>query len=176
MATRVWKHVTRGMRVEVARGLVRHEERRGVGDGPGDGDALLLAAGQLRRAVMQPLAQPQEREKLRRPLPRLALAQAADDLRHDHVLDCGELRQEVVELIDEADLLPAQARAAGIVHGRGRAPLDENLAPVRLLEKTATCRSVDLPVPDGATRATISPGQMARSAPLRMSRNPSPSG
>ena len=38
---------------------------------------------------------------------------------HD-VLEGRELRQQVVELVDEAELVAAQRRAAGIVHGGGR--------------------------------------------------------
>ena len=52
-----------------------------------------------------------------------------------HVLEGGELRQEVVELVDEADLLAAQARAPGIVHGGCRLAADVDLAAVRLLEQ-----------------------------------------
>ena len=33
--------------IEVAGGLVREQDRRGTGEGAGDGDALLLTAGEL---------------------------------------------------------------------------------------------------------------------------------
>ncbi len=39
-----------GLGVEIAGRLVGEQDQRGVGDGAGDGDALLLAAGQLGRA------------------------------------------------------------------------------------------------------------------------------
>ena len=43
-----------GLGVEVAGGLVGQENLGGVEQRPGDGHALLLAAGQLSRAVVQP--------------------------------------------------------------------------------------------------------------------------
>ena len=55
------------MAVEVAGRLVG-EDQRGFGDErAGDGDALLLAAGQLGRLVVEPVAQPEALERRRRP-------------------------------------------------------------------------------------------------------------
>jgi hypothetical protein len=42
--------------VEVARGLVGEEHGRGAGEGAGDGDALLLAAGELGGQVLGAVA------------------------------------------------------------------------------------------------------------------------
>jgi hypothetical protein len=47
---------------------------------------------------------------------RLCLAETADELRHHHVLQGREFRQEMVELVDEADPLAPQAGAAAVVH------------------------------------------------------------
>ena len=47
------EHRARGGGVEVAGRLVGQQQARLVGQGAGDGDALLLAAGQLGRLVVQ---------------------------------------------------------------------------------------------------------------------------
>jgi hypothetical protein len=61
--------------------------------------------------------------------------QAGDHLRHDDVLERRELRQQVVELIDEADRRAAQrgARAVGQLRGGGAPEID--LAAVGLFEE-----------------------------------------
>jgi hypothetical protein len=51
-------------RVERAGGLVAEQHVRALGDGARDGDALLLAAGELRREVVQPLAEADQRQRL----------------------------------------------------------------------------------------------------------------
>ena len=50
------EHLGAGLRVEVAGRLVGEHDRRPAGEGPGDRDALLLAAGELVRPVPQPVA------------------------------------------------------------------------------------------------------------------------
>ncbi len=70
--------------VEVARRLVGEDERRIVGERPGDGDTLLLAARELRRIVMGALGQTHFLEQRRRALARVT---PPDQLhRHQHVL------------------------------------------------------------------------------------------
>ena len=56
--------VAGGVRIEVAGRLVGEQKARRVGDGAGDGDALLLAARQLRRPVVEPLAEAEKDEEL----------------------------------------------------------------------------------------------------------------
>ena len=46
-----------GVGVEVAGGLVGEQQARGIGDGAGDGDALLLAAGEFAGAMIEALAE-----------------------------------------------------------------------------------------------------------------------
>src|SRR3954471_20251731 len=77
----------------------------------------------------------QEAQNLPRPLPCLRPRQTADELRHNDVLKRRELRQQVVELVDEADLLAPQARALGVAHAGRRVAADVNLAAVRLLQE-----------------------------------------
>ena len=53
-----------GLGVEVARRLVGEDDVGLAGQGAGDGDTLLLAAGQLARAVLQAVVQPDRRDDL----------------------------------------------------------------------------------------------------------------
>ena len=59
------EHPARGPRVEIAGRLVGQKDARPVGQRAGDGDALLLAAGKLRRAVRQPLSEPHHAQQPR---------------------------------------------------------------------------------------------------------------
>ena len=176
IAISVVEDVPGGVRIEIAGRLVGEEQARRVGDRARDGDALLLAAGQFGRTVSRRAPSPRKPSSCSA----RSFASACDrprmSLRHHDVLERREFRQEMVELVDEADLHAPQRVRSGVVHAGGRLAADEDLAGVRLLQSPATWRSVDLPVPDGATSATISPGQIARSAPRRMSRKPSPCG
>ena len=51
------QHLGAGARVEVAGRLVGEDDLGSAGERPGDGDPLLLAAGELARPVVQPVAQ-----------------------------------------------------------------------------------------------------------------------
>ncbi len=57
-----------GVRVQVAGGFVGKQHLRGVGEGAGDGDPLLLAAGELVRVVLGALFQPNALQEFARPL------------------------------------------------------------------------------------------------------------
>ncbi len=59
------EHVLGGVRVEVAGRLVGEDETRLVGQRAGDGGALLLAARQLRRAVIDAVGETQRAQHLR---------------------------------------------------------------------------------------------------------------
>ena len=63
-----------GVAVEVAGRLVGEDERRLGDERPGDGDALLLAAGQLGRLVVEAVAQAEPLERGRRPRARARAA------------------------------------------------------------------------------------------------------
>ena len=96
--------------VEVADRLVGENERGIVGEGPGNGDALLLAAAQFRRPVPGAIAKTDGIEEFPgAPGIRLALRQHW----HKNVLESCKLREQVVGLEDEPDALVA------IVRGRG---------------------------------------------------------
>ncbi len=114
--------VVGGVDVEIAGRLVGEQDARRIGDRARDGDALLLAARKLRRPVRQPVLEPQIAQQLGAALARFAARQAADHLRQDDVLQRGEFRQQMMELIDEADLGAPDPRARDIGQLRGGAP------------------------------------------------------
>ncbi|MND70946.1 hypothetical protein D3C80_624640 [compost metagenome] len=106
-----------GVLVEVAGGLVEQHQCRPVDQGTGDGHTLALAAGQFGRLVRQAMAQAHAFQQRRGPLARFADGGAADQQRHADVLQGGELRQQVVELVDETQGAVAQQAAGGFAEG-----------------------------------------------------------
>ncbi len=62
-------------------------------------------------------------------------AEPADHLRQQHVFQRCELRQQVVRLVDEADLVAADAGALVVGQDRGRAAVDIDVAVVGMLEQ-----------------------------------------
>ena len=98
-------------------------------------------------------------------LPRRAARDAGDHLRQRHVLQRGELRQQVVELVDEADGGRGAARCARRRTAcRQSRPAMKTSPASGCSSRPATCSRVDLPEPDGPIRATISPARRSRSS------------
>ena len=96
-------------------------------------------------------------------LPRASAARdAGDHLRQHDVLERREFRQQMMELIDEAELPSGAARCAArrTCAPQSRPPISTS-PPSGRSSSPATCSSVDLPAPDGPTSATISPGRSA---------------
>ena len=106
------------------RGLVRQRAR--------DRDALLLAAGELRRIVMAARAEADFRQQ--RVGPRARIRRAGDLERHAHVLPRGERRQQVEELEDEADALAAEPREIVFRHRRDVGAVDDDAPGRRRVE------------------------------------------
>jgi len=106
------------------------------------------------------------------PGPRLLLRAACDEQRHRHVLERGELRQEVVELEDEAEGAVAELAAPCLAEGEHVLAGDGEGAAVRAVEVPRTWRSVDFPTPEAPTTATISPAPTSRSTPHRTETSP----
>ena len=104
-------------------------------------------------------------------LARIRQRHAPDRKRHRDIVQRGELRQQVMELVDEAQ----RARCAGgRVRRRSAAPC-RGLRPCTSPRSAAssppsTCNSVLLPEPDAPTIATISAG--ATSSSRRAARRP----
>ena len=96
---------SRVLRVEVAGRLVGDEDGRVGDDGARDGDALLLAAGELPRVVVHAVV---EADDVAAPSRRARAARFFESLREQQrqldVLERGEHRDQVVHLEDEADV------------------------------------------------------------------------
>ncbi len=90
--------------VQRAGGLVAQQQLGVLGQGPGDGHPLLLAAGQLGGEVPQPVAQAHVLQHV--PGIQGMVADLGGQL---HVLQGGEVLHQVVELEHEADVVPPVA-------------------------------------------------------------------
>ena len=112
-----------GHGVEVAGGFIGQKHRRPVDDGAGDRDSLLLAAGEFRRLVAGARGQSHALQQSRGFLFRLLHLPAGDKRRYHDVLECGELRQQVVGLEHEAYAPAAEGRESV-------APEPERILPV----------------------------------------------
>jgi acyl-CoA thioesterase I len=99
-----------GLRIEVARGLVGEEEPRFGHEGACEGDALLLAPGELARIVSEPLGEPHAIEHA--PRARFGIGPAVQFEGQHHVLQGGQRGQELERLENEAHHLPAKPRAS----------------------------------------------------------------
>src|SRR5438552_1298704 len=103
--------------VEIAGRLIG-EKHQGIGDnGARDGDALLLAAGKLRRGVMLAALDADEPQGLAGALMALAPGRAAIDERQFDILDRGGAGEEIVALEDEAKKIAPEQSA--LVAGEG---------------------------------------------------------
>ena len=95
-------------RVEVARRLVREEDRRLVHEAPRDRDPLLLAARELGRRVVPAVREADALEAPQRPRARLRVGELRllrVEERQLDVLERRRAREEVEVLEDEADLV-----------------------------------------------------------------------
>src|SRR5699024_6585276 len=93
--------------VQVAGRLVREDDLRLADERAGAGDALLLAPGELRRVVLETVAQPDGVDDVVEPA--LLRLPAGDGERQQDVLPGGQRRDEVEGLEDEADPGPSQS-------------------------------------------------------------------
>src|SRR5262245_12190361 len=99
-----------GPRVESASGLVGQDEYGLIDEGAGDGDALLLTAGELSGVMMLAIRQPDRRQLCLGALPSIARCRPGVEERQLDVLERGRPGQEIERLKDEADLLVADVR------------------------------------------------------------------
>jgi hypothetical protein len=112
-----------GVNVEISGGFIGEDQGGTVAQGARDGDALLLAAGELGGTVIEAGTKADLVEELG----------AADGIslsgeagREFDVLERGEFREEVIGLEDEADgeITPGGEAAAGPIVNRFAIPLD----------------------------------------------------
>ena len=158
-------HPGAGRGVEVAGRLVGQQQRRVADHRAGDRDPLPLAAGQLVRPVVEPVAQADPVQRRLGPPP--PLAAAARRRRAGRRRRCparGTPGGEVELLEHEADpAAPAAPTAAGRTASPRRARRCARCPRTGRSSVPIRCSMVDLPEPDGPTIATSSPCSIARS-------------
>ena len=82
---------------------------------------------------------------------------AVDHQRRRHIVDGVEFRQQVVELIDEAQLHPPRQRSRIIRHRQRVLPVEQHLPPIGFLKQTCHVQQRRL----SGTRRTDQPGHLA---------------
>ena len=148
--------------VERAGRLVGEQDLRIVDERAGNGDALLLAARELARVVVEAVA---EIDLLEAPAGhRLGVRglRTGVEQRQHHLLQGRGARQQVELLEDEADacgseigeLVASRARRRCGRRARACRSVGTSSAPIRFI-------MVDLPEPDGPMMATNSPARMS---------------
>ena len=106
------------VRVERTGGLIGEDNVGTVGEGARGGHALLFTAREFGGFVLGARREPHEVEQFGRTVGGGALALSRNEGRQHHILQGGELGQELVELKDEADVLISEAREGGIAQAR----------------------------------------------------------
>ena len=102
-----------GRLVEIAGRLVGDQDRRVRRQRAGERDALLLAAGELRRIVVEPLGEPDRGELALGA--RISVAHAGEFERHGDVFQRRHGRDQVKRLKHDADIAAAKARQRVLV-------------------------------------------------------------
>jgi acyl-CoA thioesterase I len=127
-----------GMRIEITRGLVR-EQNVGLGhERAREGDALLLAAGQLFRVMRGARREPHLIESLRRAYARVAMAVQLE--RQHDVLQSREGGDQVEGLEDESHVRAAHPRAPVLIQRREVDAGDEDAAGAGRIEPGKQCQ------------------------------------
>jgi hypothetical protein len=107
------EHGVAGLRVEVSGRLVGEQDVRPRREGARDRDALLLAAGELRRIVVPARAEPHPLEQ--RVTACRGIRHAVHLERQEHVLAGGQVREQLEGLEHEPEVVAAQERQAVLV-------------------------------------------------------------
>ena len=117
-----FQHPRRGAPVDAAGGLVGEHQRRLVGQRDGNGHPLLLAAGELAGPAAQAMRHAHQMQQfLRPPAP---LGAAGEQHRHLHVLDRGEVGNQVAGAV-----LPHEAHLLAPVADQLKARQRQQVAP-----------------------------------------------
>ena len=124
-----------GSGVEVAGRFVREQEFRLVGDRAGNGHPLLLAAGQFGRPVGPARAEAHAIQQFGGTCARGSRGLSGQPQRHHDVLECRELGHQVVVLVHEAEVGPAEARAGAVAAGPDGLPRQRHFTRARGLQQ-----------------------------------------
>ena len=117
-----------GAAVEVAGRLVGQQYRRAIGERAGQRNTLLLAARELRRTMVETLAQADALQRFADALRALGAIDFGEAHRQLNVLRDGHRRDEMEGLEDHADIVAAIAREVLGRHLREIAPLHDDRA------------------------------------------------
>ena len=101
-----------GLVVQSAGGLIAEQELGVLCQGSGDGDALLLAAGELTGEILHSVAQTHVPEHLLR-----VQGIGADLVGQLHILQSGQVAHQIVKLEHKAHILPAVLGELPLVQG-----------------------------------------------------------
>ena len=112
--------------VQRAGGLVAQKHLGIGGQGPGDGDALLLAAGELGRIGIGLVGQPHDLQQLQGPAFGLGRASSGDLQGEADIFQAGALHQQIKLLEDHADTAALLPQLSGAEGGHIR-PVDDHL-------------------------------------------------
>jgi hypothetical protein len=127
---------------------------------------VLLAAGQRAGPVRRARGQADAREQRRGLGLTIRGGALGDAQRHLDVLECGELRQQVMELKDKPTRrLRKRTRASSSIAPMSASPMRTVPASNRS-RPPRTCNNVLFPTPDAPTIATISPASTERARSL----------
>jgi len=164
------EHLCSGAAVQRAGWLVGQDERRLLDEGPGDGDALLLAAREGVRIGGLLVQESDLVKELTRSLanilgairPRGAGAEAG---REANVVEDIECRNQIEELKHEADLFPTEARRLPVVHRGEVLSVKGHTASVRCFHGPNDMEKRTFPAAAGAgDRDSFSRGHPQRDA------------
>src|SRR5262245_46538011 len=140
------QHLVLVLGVQVAGRLVGEDQPRLVDERPRHAHALLLAARELRRQMLRAIREPHALERGQR------LGGIGDRvvvLGHHHVLECGEMREQMELLKNDADFLAPKAHPAALAHRRDLGAIHPQAAGGRLIERSEQVEQRALPRPRG---------------------------
>src|SRR6516165_4624582 len=129
------EHGLTGIGIQRSSGLVAHDEPGSVDQRAGDGDALLLTAGELVRQFAEMRAHPDTIEDRGSWRCRPRRRHPGRDQRNGRVLGGGQRRQKIVLLEDETDVAAAERDFLGVRHQRERLAARLNLAARRAQDR-----------------------------------------
>ena len=128
------EHRVRVAAIEIARGFVRQHATRRRHECARECDTLALAARKLARQMADAMLEADARQHVVGTGPRRALVHSPNRERHGDVLQRSELRQQVMELVDEPERAIAQGPALCLGQRRQHCAFDTHFAAGRQVE------------------------------------------
>ena len=125
----------RRLRIERRGRLVAEQQFRVIGQRPGDADALLLPAGELRRVLVAVFGQLDEIQQFADPRVHLSVAILAGQLERKADVVADRLGADQVEVLEDHPGLAAVSLKLGSRQSRNLATVNQNAAAVRPLKE-----------------------------------------